>query len=86
MSVQDARIVTGSGAARNVGSLYNLHHALISVNHRKARISAIGTVWHGACISIRVHTLPRYRGGLALFLVAPSAPNIFREADSPKGK
>jgi hypothetical protein len=37
------------------------------LHHRRRRKTADGTLWHAACISIRVHTVPLERGGPALF-------------------
>src|SRR4051794_11130138 len=45
-----------------VGRLYNKQKGLNRLNHCKPRISATGTLWHNACILIRVHTFHTKQG------------------------
>src|SRR5438270_2624981 len=48
---------------RPVGLLYRCGRRLNMVNHREARKTASGTVWHGPCISFRVHASTQGRAG-----------------------
>src|SRR4051794_40265307 len=60
-----------------VGPLYNKQKRLNRLNHCEPRISATGTLWHGACILIRVHTFQHETGADERFIWSRRPPLSF---------
>src|SRR5438067_5795968 len=71
------------GGEQGVGRLYTVAQRLIPENHREARISAIGTLWHGSCILIGVHT--RFPGVGRLLFWSRRPPPKHKEAALLRG-